>query len=460
MPLTPYRRVLAVPGVRSLTLLGVLARVPHTAMSVVLTVHVVQGLHRGYAAAGLVVSVMTVGSALGSPWRGRMVDRLGLRRALLPSVVAEGAVWSASPFLPFEGLLVAVLVAGLLGLPVFTVTRLGLAALVPEVQRRAAFALDSMAVEVSFMAGPALGVVVATSVSTHVALLGIAVTSVLAGIALMVQDPPVRAPQEPAVAAPLEHAASAAPDRTAGPARPARPARPAKVPVTPRLLVVLAVTAASTVVLAGTDVSIVASLRESHQPGLTGLVTAVWALASLVGGLVYGAVPRGGTPLVLLLGLGALTAPVGLAPDGWWLVLTVVPAGLLCAPVMTATSEAITALVPERARGEAMGWHGSALTTGVALGAPLAGVAIDRTGAWAGFGVVGVAGVLLALLGLLVVRIRRGPAAATGAGVEAVDEAEQVGVGAVGAAAEAVERVAPGAPGPVTTNPVTRSPGP
>ena len=29
----------------------------------------------------------TVGSAFGAPWRGRAVDRLGLRRALIPSLV-------------------------------------------------------------------------------------------------------------------------------------------------------------------------------------------------------------------------------------------------------------------------------------------------------------------------------------------------------------------------------------
>ena len=46
-----------------------------------------------------------------------------------------------------------------------------------------------------------------------------------------------------------------------------------------------------------------------------------------------------------------------------------------------------------------MGWHGSFMTGGMALGAPLAGVAIDVGGWGAGFVVVAVAGVVVALIG-------------------------------------------------------------
>ena len=56
-------------------------------------------------------------------------------------------------------------------------------------------------------------------------------------------------------------------------------------------------------------------------------------------------------------------------------------AGLLCAPTITASVDQASRLVPAAVRGEAMGWHGSFLTTGGALGAPIAGVAIDRGGA-------------------------------------------------------------------------------
>ncbi len=394
MPFTPYRRVLAVPGVTRLTLIGVVARIPHTAMGLVLTVHVTQTLGRGYATAGLLVAALTIGMALGAPWRGRSVDRLGVRRALLPSVVAELVLWTATPWLPLPWLLAAVVVAGAMGLPVFTVVRLALSVMVPDEQRRAAFALDSVAVELSFMVGPALGVLVAVHLGTTVALILIGVCEALAGLALMAADPPTRSvdPEAPV-------------QDTPGPA-PAPTGR-VKVPVTAAMVAVLGATAGATIVLSGTDVSILATLREGGHLESTGLVLGVWAFASLLGGLVYGLLPRSVPPLVLLLVLGVLTAPVGIATTPLTLGVAVLAAGFLCAPVVTATAEVVTELVPEAVRGEAMGWHGSALTTGVAMGAPIAGAAIDHVGPWAGFTVVGVTGVVLAVAGLSAVGLRR-----------------------------------------------------
>jgi MFS family permease len=393
MSLAAYHRVLALPGVRSLTLLGVLARIPHTAISMVLTLHVVLSLNRGYGDAGLVVGAFTVGAAVGAPWRGRAVDRLGLRRALVPSLVVEAVVWSSAPWLPFEALVGAVVLAGLLGLPVFTVIRLSLSVLVPEPQRRTAYALDSMAVEGSFMVGPALGVLVATHGSTTVAMMLLGATTVVAGVALMVVDPPTRSTSTIPAGAP------ATPAQARGPA--------GRVPVSAALLAVLGATAAATLVLAGTDVAIVAELRGHDALDLTGLIMVAWCGSSLLGGLVYGAAPRGVPPFALLLALAALTVPIGLASSPLVLALAVLPAGALCAPLISATAEAVARLVPERVRGEAMGWHGSALTAGSAAGAPVAGFAIDGIAPWAGFAVVGVTGAALAMIGLALVAIHR-----------------------------------------------------
>jgi len=288
---------------------------------------------------------------------------------------------------------------------------------VPPEQRRTAFALDSVSVELSFMVGPALGVLVATQASSSTALLVLGATTVLAGLALMVVDPPTKAPvAAPGASAHRCDATSGCSSQTACVVAPVAvgedvpdrgPGPHGRVPLTPALLSVLAATAGATVVLAGTDVSIVAALREAGSLDSTGVVMAVWAFASLLGGLVYGALRRGVLPAALLLLLGALTAPVGFAPGTGWLCLAVIPAGFICAPVVTATAEAVANLVPERVRGEAMGWHGSALTAGTALGAPLAGAAIDRVGPWAGFALVGAVGAVVALLGLAAVRVRR-----------------------------------------------------
>lgn len=380
MNLDAYRSVLGLPGVRRLLAFAILARLPQTASGVVLTLHVVQVLDRGWAAAGLVAATSTVGIAVGGPWRGRLVDRFGLRRALWPSVVAEAIVWTSAPFLPYEGLLVASFVGGVLGLPIFTIVRQSLAILVPDEGRRSAYAMDSMGVEVSFIVGPTLGVLVATQVSTTAALLGIGVTMVAAGLAMIAMNPPTRSAE-------------------------AQSEQPARLPrsswFTAGLAAVLACGFVAVLVLAGTDVSLVAALTADDALAKSGVVFLAWGGGSLIGGLVYGALKRPIPPFVLLLGLSVLTLPVGLASTWWGLALAILPAAALCAPVLTATAEAVSRLVPEEARGEAMGWHSSALTVGAALGAPLSGAVIDQVAPWAGFAVAGAIGVALAVAGIL-----------------------------------------------------------
>jgi MFS family permease len=80
-------------------------------------------------------------------------------------------------------------------------------------------------------------------------------------------------------------------------------------------------------------------------------------------------------------------------------------------------------LVPEHRRGEVMGWNGSAMTVGAALGAPLCGALIDRAGASAGFLAAGAVGVVVAGGGLVVLRVLRARVVAPeGTAAEVVDQ--------------------------------------
>ena len=377
MNLTPYRRTLALPGVRSLMLVALVARIPMTMTSVTLTLYVVLHLGHGYLAAGLVGAAATVGAAIGAPLLGRLVDRRGLRVVLVLTTVGTAAFWSAAPAMPYPVLLVGALLGGLLTLPVFSVVRQSVAALVPEEQRRPAYALDSMSVELSFMVGPALAVLLATAISPQATMLAVGGGMVLSGLALFALDPPIRADHEPA-----------------GASRPV----PRREWLTPRLLGVLAVSSATTLVLGGTDVAVVAVLRDADQVEWTGAVLAMWGGYSLVGGFAYGMVSRPFSPLVLVGLLGLCTIPVGLGGGEWWLLgLALLPAGALCAPALASTADAVSRLAPAGVRGEAMGLHGSAITFGIALGAPLAGAVIDASGPAWGFAATGLLGALVAL---------------------------------------------------------------
>lgn len=373
--------MLALPGVLSLTLVALLLRIPFTMGAITLTLHVVLGLDRGYGAAGLVVSVYTVGAAVGAPLLGRLVDRRGLRPVLVLTTSAAGVFWLAVPVLPYQGLLVAALLGGLLAIPIYSVIRQSLAALVPEAYRKAAYSLDSMSTELSFMVGPALAVLAVTQLSSRVAAVFVGGCLVLAGAGLWLMNPPVRSATEE------ERAASGERLRR-------------RAWLRPRLVAVLLAGLAATIVLAGSDVGVVAVLREAGEVGWSGVVLALWAVYSLIGGFVFGAIRHSPHPLALAGLLGAATIPIGVATGWIGLSLLLIPAGVLCAPTLAATVDAVSRLVPAQARGEAMGLYASAMTIGMALGAPLAGAVADRAGAGWSFVAVGMVGVLLALAGL------------------------------------------------------------
>lgn len=418
MTLTPYRETLALPGIRSLLLVATLARIPITAGTVTLTLHVTQDLHLGYGAAGLVGAAFTVGSSVGAPVLGRITDRKGLRPVLLLTTVAEVTFWTTAQAMPYWALLIAALIGGFLTLPAFAVARQSIAALAPESHRLPAFALDSITTELSFMAGPALGVLVSTTAGAQVAMLAVGIGILLSGIGLWVLNPPIRGKDESPISAG---------ERV-----------PRSTWLKPRLVAVLAITSAATLVLSGTDVAVVAVLQNSGEVEWTGAVLAMWAAYSLLGGFAYGTVRRGLSPLTLLAPMALLTIPVGLAGGHWWLLaLLLLPAGALCAPTITATADAVSRMTPASARGEAMGLHNSSLTVGVALGAPLSGVVMDTwSPAW-GFAAVGGVGLVVAVLALPAeLRRRRERAGEVGGLVGEEASGDSLGSGAAGPAAE------------------------
>ena len=401
MRLAPYRSVLRLPGMRMFMLVGLIARIPTTATGSTLTLSVVLDRHRGYGDAGLATAFFTIGLAIGSPLLGRMVDRRGPRPVLVLTGLSQLVFWTAAPQLPFGALLGAAVVGGITQVPIMALVRQTLAARVPEEQRRQAFSLDSMGVEVAFMVGPAAAILAITQ-------LGDAVTTMYVVGVMLAGSAAVMFAYNPQIGARLQRSA----DSETGPAgavtgsdlhSPGSNARvaPAKPNwLAPGFLLMLGVAGATTIVLGGTDVSIVATLRAHGQTQWAGLVIIAWCLASMIGGFVYGAMRKPLGMLTLIALLGSLTIPVGVAHDWRLLSLALIPAGLACAPTVASTLNSLSQAVPETARGEAFGRHSAALTIGNAAGAPLAGMAIDHLGPPFGFASVGAVGAALALLAI------------------------------------------------------------
>lgn len=383
-----YAALLRLPSVGRLYLVAFVCRIPAAMVGVVLTLHVVTSLDRGYGQAGVVAGASTIGVAIGAPWRGRLVDRFGLRRAIAPSILVESAVWLLAPHLGYHALVVAAFVAGLFLVPVFSVARQSLSVLVPIAQQRTAFALDSVLVELTFMLAPVVGVLLATQVSTTAALTVVGCATVGGGLLLVWANPPTRSSAAHADAKP----AAAAPRQ--------------KV-VSPELVVLLVAAATASFVLIGTDVSLVASLNDAGRAGDVGWMIALWAGGSVVGGLVHGARTSSPPPLVLAGVLGLAIVPAAFAPVPVWLAIAVFVSGLPCAPTLASINATLVRLAPEERRGEVMGWSGTMSTVGNAIGAPLCGWVIDRTTPGAGFLTAGLVGAGVAVAGLVVQRAVR-----------------------------------------------------
>ncbi|MEU5107299.1 MULTISPECIES: MFS transporter [unclassified Streptomyces] len=388
------------------SLLGVsfLARTAITAVVMALTMYVVLGLNMSYAAAGGVAAALTTGLALGGPLLGRMIDRRGLRTVLLVTVAVQFVCWLSVPILPYKALLGAAFAAGLLMVPTQSVTRQAIAAMTTAGQRRAAFALESVQGELSYMVGPAVVILCAAKVSPGVVVWGLGAAIVAGGSGVALLNPPLRAEDE-------------ADAGTAG-----RPPRREWLGID--MIAVLAMAFGTTTLLSGVDLAIVATLEEAGQVSWAAVVVAVLGVTSVVGGLIYGALSRS-LPMWLLLGLlGLVTIPAGLAHDWPWLCVAVVGTGLFTAPTLSAVADAVSRLTPAGVRGEATGLQSSAQSAGFALGSPIVGVAIDASVPAGGFAAAGLAGLAAALTGCLLSRRRPSPRPPTPARGESVRRTE------------------------------------
>jgi predicted MFS family arabinose efflux permease len=379
---TGYRQLLAAPGMAPLLSISLLARVAITAVGMALTMYVVLGLGMGYAAAGGVVAAVTAGLALGGWLLGRVMDRRGPRLVLLVTVVSQVVFWVTVPALPYGVLLGAAFAAGLMMVPAQLVTRQAIAAMTAAGERQAAFALETVQGELSYSVGPPIVILCAARLSPAVVPWGVGAAIVAGGTGIALLNPPLRAEDEVD--------ADGVPPRR-------------REWLGPGMIAVLVMAFGTTMLLSGTDLAIVATLRQAGQVSWAALVVAVYGVSSTVGGLVHGKLSRP-LPAPLLLGLlGLATVLASLARDWPRLCVAGVGAGLLTAPTLSALTAAVSRLAPASVRGEATGLQSSALSAGFALGAPIVGGAIDLS-VPNGFAAAGLAGLVAALTGYLLSR--------------------------------------------------------
>ncbi|MCL3997198.1 MFS transporter [Streptomyces lavenduligriseus] len=383
-----YRRLLAVPGMPTTLVAGFLVKLPVIAIPLVLSLQVSLGLHRSLGAAGLVTGAWMAGVTAGAPVLGWAMDRLSTRPVLTVSAAAQGAFWATADRLAYPALLCAALASGLLLVPGSTLTRMALAARTAPDHQQAAFALDTVTSQLSYLVGPALGVVLSTQASPATAcrLLGIVLVLALAAFAVRSGRPSRPASTREGAgnhARPGERKAPAGGDGRTG--------------AVGAVGVALACAFATGTISSGFELSLIGLCRAQGAVDWAGLLIAACAVYAALGGLLSGTLAITPRPAVPLLLLGLVTSPLGLAGDWRVLLVAIAPAAMLAATSFAVTAAACGAAATEHTRGRVLGLYGAAVAGGNALGAPLAGLAMAAAGPASGFLAAGTAAVSVAL---------------------------------------------------------------
>ncbi|MEA5656654.1 MFS transporter, partial [Cutibacterium granulosum] len=336
-----YREVLAIREVWTTILLSALTRLPIFGLTMLITLHVVETLGMSYRLAGAVTTFVTISSMISAPWRGSMTDRRGLRRTMIPSIVVMTAVYAVAPWLGYYPLLVILALGYLWNYPIYTIPRQVLIATVPLRKRRAALSLDAVSIEICYMFGPMVSIIIASSVGTRATMIGCAVLAAIGATGLTVLDPPIA--ETSGAASEGQTPGSSSPDGNPSPdPRPAtEPVAPTQSSATEALAVegtardpdaptidvptahptkgsplawvnrftvaILIGCLAAGYALGGIELTTVGAMRSLGSTQAIGWVLAFSGLGSALGGTIYGALNRS-VPMPVLLTLMGLTA--------------------------------------------------------------------------------------------------------------------------------------------------------
>ena len=272
---------------------SILARLPLAMLTIGVLVHVQQRTG-SYAAAGLVSGTLAVAQGAGGPTLGRLVDRRGQTAVLLAGALVAGlglAIIAALPAgAPLTALLALAAVIGFATPPVGPCMRALLPAMAadPDDQRKA-YAVDSAAVELTWVSGPPLVLLAGTLLSTGAALM-VAGAIMTVSTALFAATKASRGWRPEPVAEP----------QAGGALR------------SPGVRTLVLVLGSAGLLFGATEVAVTAAAEQLGGTAAAGPLLGLWGVGSLIGGIAVaraGGGARTGAGLAALLGALAATPP-------------------------------------------------------------------------------------------------------------------------------------------------------
>lgn len=361
-----YSDVLAAPGVARVVCAALLGRLP-IGMGPLAVVLLLRGEGHSYGVTGVVVAVGSLASAIGMPLWGRLVDRIGQVRVLVPLGIVYPAAFAALALLATQGASVAALIACSV-LAGATLPPLGacMRAIWPSLLatqglRDTAYALEAWLQEVFFVFGPLLTAAIAVIATPWAAIVTASVLTAV-GTLWFALTPAVRA-VEPA---------------------PARPKSRAGALGSAAVRTVMLSTFAMGVAFGIVEVAMPAFGEEHGSRAQGGFALSCFALGSLFGGLWIGTRPPSrGLAVRFTLALVALALallPPLVAPSILAMCVLMLIAGLPIAPAFASSYGLVDALAVPGTTTEAFALLGTAIVAGLSLGTSVSGAAIEQFG--------------------------------------------------------------------------------
>jgi MFS family permease len=360
---------LRLPGVLRLFVTSLVARFPMAALGVLFVLHA-RALGHSYAAGGVIAAAAAIGTAIGAPVFGRLIDTRGQTPVLVGTAVACSGALAAVALMddgaPVPLIAALALLAGFNQPPVAAAARALWGRRLDETSLHSILALEASLQEIAFMLGP----IVLVSVVSN----GTPARGLLAAAAIFLLST-------------LAYALSPEPRTMRGRAATTRRRGGAMAVPGVRTLVLLAVTLGMS--FGALEVGIAAFAEHSHHAGATGILLGAWGVGSLIAGLIAARRGPSGDPVAELLRLHLIltvcNAVLIAAPGTVGLGILLAIAGAAIAPMFAVLYRLLAHVADEDAVTEAYSWELTGITAGVAIGSAVGGALASGPGARAAF---------------------------------------------------------------------------
>jgi len=376
------------PDVRALLLVALVTRMPVGMVGFAMLMFLREALGN-FTLAGTAVGINFVAMATVAPIVGRIIDRHGPRVPLLVTgtvapLALLGVLGTAKTGMPFAAVAACAACAGAFATPITTLTRTAWRhRFESEDDRRTAYSLDAVMIEINFTLGPAIAAVFLAHASATAAF-AFAIAVVVSAWIIFLAGPTLRF-----------FAKSAATERHMfGPL------------TEPRLWLVFMASFGLTTCFGLLEVGYPAYATALAMPALGGVLLSINSLGSALGGAIFGGLRlRAPVERQFACVLGLMAIPVflhTLVSGTVAFAIVAFLAGALIAPAIASQSVLISRLAPAQYATEAFTWSSTFIVSGLGAGMALGGYLVETTGLRSAFATGSAIVAAMAVVGLAV----------------------------------------------------------